>query len=159
MIQKPRYLLASVLMWVVFFFIKLYDDYDGIMSLIGAPIVATFLLAVSLPIVLILGLVRRMRSFGAFWYSGTATAKITLVASLVMLIFGHSLGIQEAYTYTNSLGDRVTASRLHSFVSLPAFFAAAFSVLFWPAAATPKQWREQTPPEQEGEQGAGGNRR
>ncbi len=144
-------------MWVVFFFMKLYDDYDGILSLIGAPIVATFLLAVSLPIVLILGLVRKIHPFAAFWYSGTATATIALVASLGVLIFGHSLGIREAYTYTNSLGDTITASRLHSFVSLPAFFVAAFSVLYWPAAATAKQRHEQTPPEQEGEQDGGGN--
>jgi hypothetical protein len=52
--------------------------------------------------------------------------------------------------YTNSLGDHVTASRLHSFASLPAFFVAAFSVLYWPAAATPKHTREQTSPKQEG---------
>jgi len=135
MIQRPRYLLASLLLWATFFFMKLYDDYDGIMSWIGAPIVATFLLAVSLPIVLVLGLVRRIRPFAAFWYSRTAIATAVLVPSLGVLIFGHSLGLREPYVYTNSLGDTVTASRLHSFVSLPAFFLAAFSVLYWPAAA------------------------
>jgi hypothetical protein len=143
MIQRPRYLIATILMWVALFVMKLYDDYDGIMSWIGAPIVATFLLAVSLPILLVLGLVRRVRTFASFWYSGTANATIVLVASLIVLIFGHALGIREAYTYTNSLGDTITASRLHSFVSLPAFFMAAFSVLYWPAAATSKQRGEQ----------------
>lgn len=56
-----------------------------------------------------------------------------LIASIVVLIFGQYLGMRESYTYTNSLGDTVTATRLHSFVSLPAFFLAAFSVLYWPA--------------------------
>lgn len=111
---------------------KLFDDYDGIMSWIGAPIVATFLLVISLPIVLILGLVRRNHTFASSWYSDTTKARTALVVSLVILIFGHAVGIREAYTYTNSLGDIVTASRLHSFVSLPAFFMAAFSVFYWP---------------------------
>lgn len=121
-----------MLMWVGFFIMKLYDDYDGIMSWIGAPVVATFLLLIALPIVLILGLVRRNHAFASFWYSDITTARIALMVSLIILTFGHALGIREAYTYTNSLGDVVTASRLHSFVSLPAFFVAAFSVLYWP---------------------------
>ncbi len=121
-----------MLMWVAFFIMKLIDDYDGIMSWIGAPILATFLLVISLPIVLLLGLVRRNHAFASSWYSDTTTARTTLVVSLGILIFGHAVGIREAYTYTNSLGDIVTASRLHSFVSLPAFFLAAFSVTYWP---------------------------
>jgi hypothetical protein len=138
MIQRPRYLIASMLMWVAFFLMKLYDEYDGIVSWIGAPIVATPLLAISLPVVLLLGLVRRNLTFASIWYSGTAISTIALVTSLVILIFGHALGIRETYTYTNSLGDTVTASRLHSFISLPAFFVAAFSVLYWPAAKPKK---------------------
>jgi hypothetical protein len=137
MIQRPRYLLFTLLLWVTFFFMKLVDDYDGIMSWIGAPIVATILLAITLPIVLVLGLVRRIRLFSAFWYSGTTTTKTALLVSLGVLIFGHSLGLREAYTFTNSLGDPVTASRLHSFASLPAFVLAAFSVLYWPATSAP----------------------
>ncbi len=132
MIQRPRYLIGSLLMWGAFFIMKLFDDYDGIMSWIGAPIVATFLLVISLPIVLILGLVRRNHAFATSWYSNTTTARTALVVSLVILTFGHAVGIREAYTYTNSLGDIVTASRLHSLVSLPAFFVAAFSVIYWP---------------------------
>ena len=121
-----------MLMWGAFIFMKLFDDYDGIMSWIGAPIVATFLLVISLPVVLILGLVRRNHAFASFWYSDTTAARTSLAVSLVILTFGHAIGIREPYTYTNSLGDIVTASRLHSFVSLPAFFVAAFSVLYWP---------------------------
>ena len=132
MIQRPRYLIGSMLMWGAFFIMKLFDDYDGIMSWIGAPIVASFLLVISLPIVLILGLVRRNHTFASFWYSDSTAARTALVVSLVILTFGHAVGIREAYTCTNSLGDIVTASRLHSFVSLPAFFVAAFSVLYWP---------------------------
>jgi formate hydrogenlyase subunit 3/multisubunit Na+/H+ antiporter MnhD subunit len=121
-----------MLMWVAFFIMKLIDDYDGIMSWIGAPIVATFLLVISLPIVLILGLVRRNHAFASSWYSNTTIARTTLLFSLVILTFGHAAGIREAYTYTNSLGDIVNATRLHSFVSLPTFFVAAFSVIYWP---------------------------
>lgn len=141
--QRPRYFLASLLIFVGLFFISLYDDYDGIMSWIGAPIVAIFLLAICLPIVILLGVVRRIPGFAAYWYSGTATATTVLVASLGLLIFGYTLGIRETYTYTNSFGDTLTASRLHHFVSLPAFFLAAFSILFWPKGATPKHGSEQ----------------
>ena len=139
MIQKPRYLLASMLLWGAFFCMKLFDDYDGIMSWIGAPIVATFLWAISLPVTLVLGLTRRIPCLARVWYSGRALPMTVLMASMLVLIFGHSLGMREAYTYINSLGDTVTATRLHSFVSLPAFFLAAFSVLYWPAgkASTP----------------------
>jgi hypothetical protein len=133
-IQKPRYLLASVLLWGVFFCLMLFDDYDGIMSWIGAPFVATVLLAISLSITLVLGLSRRIPWFARIWYSGRALAACVLISSILVLVFGHSLGMREAYTYTNSLGDTVTATRLHSFVSLPAFFLASFSVLYWPAA-------------------------
>lgn len=133
MIQKPRYILTSVLLWGVFFCLKLFDDYDGIMSWIGAPIVATVLLAISLPVTLILGMSRRIPWFARMWYSGRTLAGCVLIASIVILVFGHALGMRESYTYTNSLGDTVTATRLHSFVSLPAFFLAAFSVLYWPA--------------------------
>lgn len=122
-----------MLIWVFFFGMKLYDDYDGIMSWIGAPIVASFFLVISLPMLLVLGLVRRNHAFASFWYSETGIARTALVVSLMVLIFGHAVGIREAYTYTNSLGDTVTATRLHSFVSLPAFFVAAFSVLYWPS--------------------------
>jgi hypothetical protein len=111
---------------------KLFDDYDGIMSWMGAPFVATFLLAISLPVVLVLGLTRRIPCFARTWYSGRALPTSVLLASIGILIFGHSLGMRESYTYTNSLEDTVTATRLHSFVSLPAFFLAAFSVLYWP---------------------------
>jgi hypothetical protein len=131
-IQKPRYLLASVLLWGVFFCMKLFDDYDGIMSWIGAPLVATVLLAISLPVTLVLGLSRRIPWFARMWYSGRGLAGCVLIASIVILVFGRSLGMRESYTYTNSLGDIVTATRIHSFVSLPAFFLAAFSVLYWP---------------------------
>jgi hypothetical protein len=139
MIQKPRYLLASILLWGVFFCLKLFDDYDGIMSWIGAPLVATFLWAISLPVVLVLGLTRRISCFARMWYSGRALATSVLIASMGILIFGHSLGMRESYTYINSLGDTITATRLPSFVSLPAFFLAAFSVLYWPTekATTP----------------------
>lgn len=131
--QKPRYLLTSVLLWGTFFFMKVFDDYDGIMSWIGAPFVATIILAISLPVVLVLGLTRRIPCFARMWYSGRTLAMSVLIASIVVLIFGQYLGMRESYTYTNSLGDTVTATRLHSFVSLPAFFLAAFSVLYWPA--------------------------
>ena len=132
-IQKPRYLLTSTLLWGTFFFMKLFDDYDGIMSWIGAPFVATIILAISLPVVLVLGLIRRIPSFARMWYSSTVPAISILLASIVVLIFGQSLGMRESYTYTNSLEETVTATRLHSYVSLPAFFLAAFSVLYWPA--------------------------
>lgn len=121
-----------MLLWGTFFFMKLFDDYDGIMSWIGAPFVATIILAISLPVVLVLGLTRRIPCFSRLWYSGRVPAMSVLIASIVVLIFGQSLGMRESYTYTNSLGDTVTSTRLHSFVSLPAFFLVAFSVLYWP---------------------------
>ena len=128
-----------MLLWGVFVCMKLFDDYDGIMSWIGAPFVATFLLALSLSVTLVLGLTRRVPCFARMWYSGRALATSVLTASIGVLFFGHSLGMQESYTYINSLGDTVTATRLYSFVSLPAFFLATFSVLYWPAekATTP----------------------
>jgi hypothetical protein len=112
---------------------KLYDDYDGIMSWIGAPVVATFLLAITLPAVLFIGLARRIRPFARVWYSSPTLAASVLLVSVGLLIFGHSLGIRESYTYTNSLEETVTSTRLHSFVSLPAFLLAAFAVLYWPS--------------------------
>jgi len=132
-IQKPRYIFASVLLWGIFFCLKLFDDYDGIMSWIGAPIVATVLLAITLPLTLLLGLSRKIPWFARMWYSGRTLAGCVLIASIAVLVFGHSLGMRETYTYTNSLGDTVTATRLHSYVSLPAFFLVAFSVFYWPA--------------------------
>lgn len=151
-IQKPRYLLASMLLWGFFFCLKLFDDYDGIMSWIGAPIVATFLLAISLPITLVLGLSRRIPCFARMWYSGRALPTSVLITSIGVLVFGQSLGMQEAYTYTNSLEDTVTATRLHSFVSLPAFFLAAFSVLYWPSGEQPYQNHDHINRLNEGEQ-------
>ena len=112
---------------------KLFDDYDGFMSWIGAPFVATLLWAISLPVTIDLGQARRIPRFANMWYSGRALAASVLIASIGVLVFGQSLGMREPYIYTNSLGDTVTATRLHSFASLPAFFLAAFSVLYWPA--------------------------
>ncbi len=111
-IQKPRYLLASVLLWGVFVCLKLLDDYDGIMSWISAPFVATLLLAISLPITLVLGLSRKIPWIARMWYSGRMPATFVLTASILILVFGHSLAMQESYIYTNSLGDAVTATRL-----------------------------------------------
>lgn len=106
------------MLWSIFFCLKLFDNYDGIMSWIGAPFVATVLLAISLPIVLVLGLSRKMPWFAKIWYSGQTPAASVLIASIVVLVLGRFLGMQEPYTYTNSFGDTVTATRLHSFVSL-----------------------------------------
>lgn len=145
-----------MLLWGVFFCMKLFDDYDGIMSWIGAPFVATFLLAISLPVTLVLGLTRRIPCFARMWYSGRALATSVLIASIVVLVFGHPLGMRESYTYTNSLGDTVTATRLHFFVSLPAFFLAAFSVLYWPAKGQPHQTHDHVNGSNKGEQNAGG---
>ena len=102
MIQKPRYLLASVMLWSIFFCLKLFDDYDGIMSLIGAPFVATLLLAISLPIVLVLGLCRKMPWFAKIWYSGRRPAASVLIASSWSSFLGVSLGCK-SHTHTPTL--------------------------------------------------------
>ena len=115
---------------------KLFHDYDGIGSWIGAPVVATFLLLVSLPVLLVLGLILRISAFARIWYSGRVLAASVLIVSVGVLIFGSAIGMRESYTYTNSLGDTVAATRLHSVVSLPAFLLAAFAVLYWPAEST-----------------------
>ena len=136
MTQRPRYLLGSTAVWVTFFMMKLFDDYDGFMSIIGAPIVATFLTAIVIPAVLIVGLIRSIPGFSSVWYSGTKIPTILLLTSLGVLAFGHSVGLQEPYTYTNSLGDKVDATRLNSLASVPAFFVACFCVFFWPSRRT-----------------------
>ena len=146
-----------MLLWGYFFCLKLFDDYDGIMSCIGAPFVATFLLAISLPITLVLGLIRRIPWFATMWYSGRVLATSVLITSIGVLVFGQSLGMQESYTYTNSVEDTVTATRLHSFVSMPAFFLAAFSVLYWPSREHLDQTHDHINRPNEGEQNAGGN--
>ncbi|SKA85637.1 hypothetical protein SAMN02745166_01174 [Prosthecobacter debontii] len=146
------------MLWSIFFCLKLFDDYDSIMSLIGAPFVASLLLAISLPIVLVLGLCRKMPWFAKIWYSGRRPAASVLIASIVVLVFGRFLGMQEPYTYTNSVGDTVTASRLHSFVALPAFFLATFSLLYWPVGGQPYQTQDDhISLTDEAEQNTGGN--
>lgn len=102
-------------MWALFFLMKLYDNYDGITSLIGAPIVATGLTVICFPVVLIVGLFLRIPILRRFWNRSIWPATtITLVSAI-----GFSIGM-------------AMEELLHPVFTISAFLGLFTSISHWP---------------------------
>ena len=127
--RRTRYWLGLAVCWVFFALLKLYDRYDGITSIIGAPIVATVLTVLVFPAVVLLGQGLRFRALGRRWYGNPKVAVLLLTVCLVLLLYGESMGL--THTVYDEV-DEETFSRLPAMVGIPAFLGFLFAVTFWP---------------------------
>lgn len=114
---------------MIFGFMVLVNEYDGITSFIGAPIIATFLTVIAMPLALLMGLLLRWSRARSWWYASRRPAAIILILSLLVLTFGESLGFTQTY-FDKEL--EVTGLRLHDAASTPSFLGVVFAIVYWP---------------------------
>lgn len=134
-------MLGLTVCWVFFALLKLYDDYDGFTSVMGAPIVATVLTVLVFPVVVLLGQGLRFHALGRCWYGNPKVAVLLLTVCLVLLLYGESMGLtQTVYEEV----DEVTRSRLPAVVSIPAFLGFLFAVTYWPGRQVGESRRKES---------------
>jgi hypothetical protein len=136
MAPTSKHLLAIAGMWVFFFLIKLFDQYDGISSLIGAPIVATFLTLIAYPLVMLLGQFLRIPKLRELWNARFWPAMTIALAGILALSFGTRFGLTESYHDSISDSEEL---RLHAAISIPAFLALFFCIAYWPPVGRSSQ--------------------
>ncbi|MES2598796.1 MAG: hypothetical protein V4662_25910 [Verrucomicrobiota bacterium] len=129
---RPSYRRAAFILWMIFGFMALMNDYDGITSIIGTPIIATFLTVIAMPLALLMGLLFRWSRARSWWYESRRPAATILILSLLVLTFGESLGFTQTY-FDKEL--EVTRLRLHDAASTPSLLAMIFAVVYWPCGS------------------------
>ncbi|GEP46334.1 hypothetical protein [Brevifollis gellanilyticus] len=127
---RPRYLRGAAILWVIFAFLKLVDNYDGILSFIGAPFVATFMTLVAMPLALLMGLVLRWPAACSWWYSSRRPAALMLTLTMILIFFAQSLGLGERIIDEVDGGSYFV---MYGAVSLPSFLGMVFAIVYWPA--------------------------
>lgn len=126
---RPRYVRAAFILWMIFGFMALVNGYNGITSFIGAPITATFLTMIAMPLALLMGLLLRWSRARSWWYENRLPAAIILVLSLLVLTLGESLGLTQA-SFDKEL--EVTGQKLHDAASTPSLLGMIFAIVYWP---------------------------
>ena len=152
------WLLAFALSFMFFVFLSVTDHYDGIMTIIGAPIVSIVLTSVCMAGVALVSVVLRVAVIRRWWCSSPHLALWTMIMSAILLSCGTSIGIAERYV--DSI-DGSVRFRLHWALGVPCYILLLASVTFWPIAPRSPPLlassHDEAPPTHEGEQGAGCN--
>ncbi|WP_435021218.1 hypothetical protein TA3x_002252 [Tundrisphaera sp. TA3] len=116
--------------WMVDMVAMALWSYDGLTSLLFQPIVAAIIASLGLGIVLLVGLVLRVRGIGRLWDATPSIAAGLAGASLAVMAFGSSVGLTGLFTDPDT-GRSFSA--LHPAAALLSYVSLLFAVAHWPA--------------------------
>jgi len=128
-----KWLLAFGLSFLFFVFLSVTDHYDGVMTLIGAPIVSIVLTSVCMVGVTLVGLVLRVAIIRRWWCLSFRPALLTMIVTTLLLSCSTSIGLSERYV--DSI-DGSVRFRPHWAIGIPCYILLLASITFWPAPAS-----------------------
>lgn len=122
-------LIPIAIAWLVGAFVYFASVLDGAESLMFQPIIAATVSSVCVSLAFGAGLLLRVSSLGKFWISTGWWCYGLVTVSLLVLMFGASLGISHVYTNPETQ-QQVTG--LHPVAGIPAYCALLFAITNWP---------------------------
>jgi hypothetical protein len=122
-------LVAVATGWVVYMVAMMMTVYDGLPSMIFQPIMAVICSALTVGVGLVVGLLLKIPVLGRWWRATPITAAIFIVASLLVLCFGSTLGL--SHTFTNPKTQEPIEG-LRPDAALFGYFVLLFAIANWP---------------------------
>lgn len=121
--------LAFVVGWIVYMIAMVLTVYDGVLSLIFQPIMATLCSGFFVALALVVGLILKIPVVSRWWRATPLWALSLMLGSVFVLCFGSWLGITQVYT-DQETGRQFTG--LNVVAALSGYFTLIFAVANWP---------------------------
>ena len=131
-----RLLIAWGVGWTIYMVAVLLWGFDGLASLILQPLCAAIVSAGCVGIVLLGGLVLRVRPVGRIWRAHRSLAGVIAVACLAVMCLGSTVGLTGTYADPET-GRPFVA--LHPAAAVLSYLALLFVLTHWPRGRPAEQ--------------------
>lgn len=131
-IQAPPHtfkVIPVAIAWLIGAFIYFASVLDGFESLIFQPIIAAVVSGICVSMAYGIGLLLRVSPLGKFWSSTWFWAWSLGAVSLLVLMFGASLGMSHSYSNPET---QQQFTGLHPAAGITAYFTLLFAIANWP---------------------------
>ncbi|MBN9690887.1 MAG: hypothetical protein J0M24_11665 [Verrucomicrobia bacterium] len=132
-------LIALAVGWIVYMIAMVMTVYDGLLSMIFQPIIAVICSSLTVGMSLLVGLLFKVPVLGRWWRVTPIPVGLLVVASLVILCFGASLGLRQTFTHPETQQPIVG---LRPDAALGGYFVLLFAIANWPLK---QKWNAEHP--------------
>jgi len=115
--------------WVVYMVGMMLTVYDGFPSLVIQPFLAALFSVTVVGASLLVGLLLRVPPVSRLWHASPRAAALISVASLLVLVFGYSVGLTYVGVDPDTQEEVVV---LHPAAAVGAYCSLLFSLANWP---------------------------